>query len=207
MVEFKEVLVLLTIVITGNSLKADPIRIRRLWGKEYSEAVSARNRADRMRADLEKTLSAARRGTGSVAKTNQTQSDVETATVVRAYQEIISRYRYTEIAAASALSLSGFYQYLGQFDKAAEISAQTAKELAGTHEGAKAAFNTGLIHAQARHQPAEAIEWFARIPKPAKRSGPLYDEKDKLYLAAQQQLIKCELILNNDAQAKEARTR
>jgi hypothetical protein len=188
----------LVFVITAKCLSTEPNRIRRLWGKEYSEAVSDREQADRLRAGLEKRLLEA----SQKNKPDQNQIDVETVGVVRAYQKIMRRYPHTEIAAASALSLSGFYQFLGQFDKAAANAEQATKEFAGTREGAKAAFNTGLIHASARHDPAEAIKWFARVSKPAKAAGASYDEEAKLYLSAQQQLLKCELLLGNDAKAK-----
>ena len=83
------------------------------------------------------------------------------------------------------------------------MSAETATEFADTPEGIKAVFNTGLIHLQARHDPAEASKWFARVTKPAKPAGALYDETDKFYLSAQEQLIKCELMLGLDGQAEE----
>ncbi|MHC4398963.1 MAG: M56 family metallopeptidase [Planctomycetota bacterium] len=184
-----------------------PVATRKLWGKEYSEAVSARNRVDRMRADLEKRMSAARRewrkaGNRSPLPTSD-RFEAQAAEVVRAYQEVINRYPHTEIAAGCALRLAGSYQYQGKFDEAAQVSAKAATEFAGTPEGVKAVFSTGLIHLQARHDPAEASKWFARVTRPAKPAGAPYDEADKFYLSAQEQLIKCELMLGLDSQAEE----
>jgi len=177
---------------------------KKLWGARYSEAVSARMRADRMRAELEQRMPPARTEPAGKEGTPAAPGafDAQAAEVARAYKEVIDRYPHTEIAAYCALRLSGFYQYQGKFDEALELSAKTAGEFAGTLEGFEAAFNTGLIYAQARHEPAEASKWFARIPKPNKPADVPYDEADKLYLSAQQQLTKCELALGRDGQAE-----
>jgi tetratricopeptide (TPR) repeat protein len=188
-----------------NQSPGRPVPTKKLWGTQYSEASSAGSRADLLRAELEKRMSAARseQGGKKAPSPSAGQFDAEAAEVARAYQEVIDRYPHTEIAADCALRLSGLYQFLGKFDEAAELSAKTASEFAGTPEGLRAIFNTGLIHAQARHDPAEAAKWFARIPRPTKPAGAPYDFDDKLYLSAQEQLTKCELRLGDDRQAKQ----
>jgi len=203
-------LIVAALVVNDRAIAGEggpPVRTmptKALWGAQLSEARAARSRADLMRADLEKRMPAA---TGAAtAKQGASPApgkfDAEAAAVVRAYQEVIERYPHTEIAAECALRLSGFYQYQGRYDEAAELSAKTASEFAGTPGGLKAVFNTGLIHAQARGDYAEASKWFLRIPKPDKPPGAAYDQEDKLYLAAQQQLAKCELRLGQDGQAE-----
>jgi hypothetical protein len=184
-----------------------PVPTRKLWGKEYADAVAARNRADGMRAALEGRISAARREWRKAGKRGPLPTsdafEAQAAEVARAYQDVIDRYPHTEIAAYCALRLSGHYKFQQQHDKARELTEQTAIDFAGTSQGNKAVFSAGLFHLQTRHDPAEAIKWFCRIPKPAKPAGGPYDEDDKLYLSAQEHLVKCELALRQDAQAKQ----
>jgi tetratricopeptide (TPR) repeat protein len=200
-------LVAAVLLMGGNSAKADDGaskdrragRTRKLWGDEYSAACSARGRADLMRKALEKRMSASGSNQASKSETFATDAD----DVVQAYQDAIDRFPHTEIAAYCAIRLGGFYQQLGRFDEAAELLEKTAGEFAGTPEGIRVAFNLGLIHAQARNDQVEAIKWFARVPRPENLSGVKDDEAAKLYLSAQEQLIKCELKLGLNAQAQE----
>jgi HEAT repeat protein len=184
------------------ALATEPIPIRKLWGKKYSEAVAARDRADLMRAEYEKYLSGPPEERAKRPKRSQQQTDAEAAQVVQAYQEVVDRYPHTEIAAYCTMRLSGFYIFTGKLDKAVGLMEQMATEFAGTHEETRVVFELGLIHAQSRHDPAEAIKWLSRIPKPVKPAGAQYDEADKLYLSAQEQLTKCELQLLRDDEAK-----
>lgn len=190
-----------------------PVPTKKLWGTQYSEACAARSRADLMRAELEKRMPAAKgakrmpAAKGAAARKQGPsptpgEFEAEVAAVVRAYQEAIDRYPHTEIALDCAMGLSGLYQYQGKYNEAAELSGKTANEFAGTPEGLRATLNTGLIHAEARGDYAEARNWLLRIPKPDKPPGAPYDKEDNLYLAAQEQLTKCELRLGRDGQAE-----
>ena len=178
-------------------------RARKLSGEEYSEAVAARNRADRMRAGLEAEMSAARRAWKKTGKPGPSpvpgKFETRAAAVARAYQEVIERFPRTEIAAYCVLRLIGHYQYQGNLD----LAAKNACESAGTREGVPAVLETGLLHLQGRHDPAEAAKWFARVLKPEKPAGAPYDIADKLYISAQQELIKCHLLLRQDRQAED----
>ena len=162
------------------------------------QAVAARDRADLMRAELEKKIPAAHGKPDPKVSPSPDQLPAEAAQVVAAYQAVIDGYGHTEIAAYAAERLSGFYQYFGHFDRAAEILEQTASEFAGTKMGTDALLSTGLLHLQARHDPAEAMRWFERIGEPQAGEDP----PGTVYLAAQQQLIKCELELHRDEAAK-----
>src|SRR5262249_53198698 len=112
------VVVAATVLMVGGGLRAEPIPIRELGGKQYSEAVQARARADLMRAAVEKQISAARRKTRTRSRTGGERCDAEIDNVIRAYQDSIVRYAHTSFAADAALSLTGFYQFLGDLDKA-----------------------------------------------------------------------------------------
>ena len=184
-----------------------PLGVRTLRGTEYSEAVAARNRADRMRAGLEAEMSAARLAWRKTGKPGPSpipaKFETRAAAVARAYEEVIERFPRTEIAAYCVLRLAGHYQYQGNFDQAARLAAKTACESAGTQAGVQAVLETGLLHLQARHDPAEAAKWFARVPKPEKPAGAEYGTADKLYISARQQLIKCHLRLGQDRQAED----
>jgi hypothetical protein len=184
----------------SSAFAAELAPAKKLWGKKRSEAVAARNRADLMRADYEKGVSATRKTTGQGGAPGQRPIDPEAAKVVRAYQEVIDQYPHTEIAAYCAFRLSGLYQFLRHFDKAAELTERVANEFAGTLEGKRAALEMGLIQADGLHDPAEAAKWFSRIPKPATPTGA---DDDTLFLSAQEGLVKCELALGKGAQAKE----
>src|SRR6516162_5066394 len=93
--------------------KIEPTRI--LHGTEYSEAVDARNRADRLRADFQKRVPPfSRRKPGDTAPAVQAEEVTkEIGEVAQAYQAAINKYPHTEIAAYCAMRLSGTYQYEG----------------------------------------------------------------------------------------------
>jgi tetratricopeptide (TPR) repeat protein len=181
-----------------------PVPTNRLWGRQYAEASAATSRADLVRAELEKRMPA---GKGPPARKQGPsptpgEFDAEVAAVERAYQEVIDRYPHTEFAMDCAMGLCGLYQYQGKYDEAAELSAKTADEFAGTWEGRRAALNTGWIYANALGDYAQARTWFLRIPKPEKPPGAPYDREENLYLAAQEQLMACEVRLGRDSQAE-----
>jgi tetratricopeptide (TPR) repeat protein len=193
-------LVLVVALAGGTDLRADPLR--RLKADDYRNAVNARNRADEQRARIEQQITSDRNKAGP-EKADPKMARETAGDVIRAYQAVIERYPHTDVAADCATALIGVYQFVGDFDEATKLAEQTANEFAGTRLGGRTAFNAGLVHASARSDPAEAIKWFSRVPKPIKRLGGLdYDEDDKYYYAAQQQLIKCEVQLREDEAAK-----
>ncbi|MCP4535914.1 MAG: hypothetical protein GY832_02110, partial [Chloroflexi bacterium] len=191
------------VVCAENGFGVESIPIKKLWGKNRSAAISARDRADLMRAKLEEQLSGPPQERAERLELSQGQVDAEVAEVVQAYQEVIDHYPHTEIAAYCAVRLSGFFVFMGKADEAAGLMQQTVREFAGTSEETRIIFELGLIHAQSRHDPAEAIEWLSRIPKPEETANGQYGEDHKLYLSAQEQLVKCELALEQDAGAKQ----
>jgi tetratricopeptide (TPR) repeat protein len=177
---------------------------RKLWGTAYSEACAARSRADLMRADLESRIPPGNnRRTGarqSPKKPDPFEKDV--AEVVRAYRNVIDRYPHTEIAAYCATRLAGLYQHRGEYELAAELLEKTAAEFAGTREGVSLAFESGLVHAQALDDPEEAGNWFASVPSPANGVDPAPEDARRLYLTAQEQLVKGDLKLGHAERAR-----
>lgn len=195
--------ILIVATASGNEAEGlDASPLKSLSAAERSEAGQARDRADLMRSELERHLPRPAFSSNGDGRRllDLRELEAEAAEVARAYQEVIERYPRTDISAYCATRLAGFYQRLGQVDDAANVLEGVADEFAGTAEGHKATFETGLVHSQARQDPREAIQWFARVPEPANRSDA---EALALYLSAQQQLMKCELALGRDGQAKE----
>jgi len=189
--------VLWLVLLVADGLGTEAVPLKKLRNKDESAAREARDSADRMRGDLEGRISGP---PGIRQQMSQEEIEAESAKIEQAYQDVIERYPHTEIAAYCAGRLSGFYVFRGKVDKAVELMEKTAKEYAGTSAGNKAVFEMGLIHAQTKHDPAEAIKWFSRISKP---DSDEYGMNDKLYLSAQQQIAKCELKLRQDSEAQD----
>jgi hypothetical protein len=179
----------LFVVLVADGVGAEEIPLRELRGRDYTAASETRGRADLMRADLERRLFGPPKQRLPIS---QEEIDMAVTKIEQAYQEVMERYPHTEIAAYCAMRLSGFYGSQGEIDKAEKLREQTIKRFSGTSVGNKAVFEMGLSHLQRKHDPAEAIKWFSRIPT-----------DDKLYLSAQQQLIKCELQLRQDDKAQD----
>ena len=174
---------------------------------EYSEAVAGRDRADRMRAELETEMSAERLTwlhSGNAGKWPVPEKfKPRAADVALAYQEVIDRFPGTKIAGYCVARLAGHYQFQGDFDQAVRVAAQKACQLAGTPQGPQAVLDTGLIYLQGRHDPAVAAKWFSRVVMPEKAAGEGYGVSDRVYISAQQQLIKCHLQLDQKRKAEE----
>jgi len=192
--------VLLIVVFVADGLGAEGTPLRQLRGNELVAAREARDQADLMRAELEGRLSGPPEERPPIS---QEEIEVEAAKIEQAYQEVIDRYPHTEIAAYCAMCLSGHYIFHGKIDTAVELMEQTAKEFSETPVANETIFEMGLIHLQSRHDPAEAIKWFSRIPKPGNSAGAEYGLDDKLYLSAQLLLVKCELQLSRDDKAQD----
>jgi hypothetical protein len=95
----------------------------------------------------------------------------EVPNVIAAYQDVIDRYPKTEIAAYCTMRLAGLLQQVGRFDNAGALLSRSYSEYADTVEGPKLAMEAGLIHAQARNDPAEAVNWYKLVPKPTSHSN------------------------------------
>jgi len=83
------------------------------------------------------------------------------------YQAVLDRFPGTEKAAYTALQMAGFYQHIGQWDKALEMRKDVAFMYERTPYGPKAALAIGLTYIQGRDKDADAaIEWLRKIPMP-----------------------------------------
>jgi len=175
-----------------------PVTIRRLKGQELREARAARDRADRLRADYE----APRMGPFP-----DKHDEAAFAEVVAAYKEVMEKYPGTDIAAYCQLRLTGLYQFRRDYDRATELLKGLARRYAGTEHETEAYFSLGLLHLQARHDPAAALPWFAKVVAPpgAREDGTVpeknYSPAHGLYISAQQQLAKCEIRLGKPDEA------
>jgi len=164
-------------------------------------AAAAFLHADRMRVALQKRILDARHG--KKPPFTATERAPEAAKVVEAYEEVIRRYPRTSVAAYSAIILSHFYDSQGDFQKAVDLAAATAKEYAGTPSGLKALYALGTIHARHDVHRAEAIQWFSQIPKPPKPAGATLGADETLYLLAQAQCARCEAAHGRRSEAEQ----
>ena len=199
------VLVLVSPLIAEEPTSQHAIRIRELRGRELQEARAASDAADQMRAAFESAYpwkpSDARSENASPASA---AAQEEFAGVEAAYKEVMDKYAHTEIAAYCGLRLSGLYKYRRDTTRAVDQAKDTASQFAGTSYETNALFTVGLIYLQSLHDPRQAAEWFKKIPKPSAADivgRDQYDEAEKLYLSAQQQIAKCELAMGRRAYA------
>lgn len=185
-------------VLAGEGAEPPRPALRELAGPELRDAQQARDRADLLRAAYERP----RQGPKGAEK-----DEGEFAKVVVAYADAIERYSGTDIAAYCQVRLAGFYQFGREYDKAAKVLSDLAQRYAGTEYEARAYFSSGLMHLQARHDPASALPWFEKVPAPATAgddgtvSNAKYGVPDKLHLSAQQSAAKCEVRLGRPADA------
>jgi tetratricopeptide (TPR) repeat protein len=129
--------------------------------RRYSEAVNARDAADRLRAAFEEAHKA-----GPIPE-HADAAEAEFDGVVRAYEDAISRDTadHAEVARVVTycrLRLAGAYQFVGRFERAAEVAEEAVDHAEGTPEEAEACFNVGLVYLPAMHKPAEALPWLKR---------------------------------------------
>ncbi|MBM4039959.1 MAG: hypothetical protein FJ290_15760 [Planctomycetes bacterium] len=172
--------------------------LRELTGPELRDAQQMRDRADLLRAAYERP----RQGPKGAEK-----DEGEFAKVVVAYADAIEKYSGSDIAAYCQVRLAGFYQFGREYDKATKVLSDLAQRYAGTEHEAQAYFTLGLMHLQARHDPASALPWFQKVPAPptAGDDGAVpdrsYGQPDKLYLSSQQSAARCEIRLGKPADA------
>jgi len=190
-------------------------RFRPLYGEQLLAARQARDAANVLleeykRLHLGPPLTAFRnelKHSEHAYRSEQEAGDFER--VVSAFEDIVKKYEGTEIAAYAQLRLCEPYKYRGDARRAINQAKLTAKTFAGTRYEAKAYMTTGNIYLQHLHDPAKAVAWFERIPKPATDSNDgvvrpsEYNEAHVLYLSAQQQMAKCEIKLGKATDAIE----
>ena len=119
--------------------------------------------------------------------------------VISDYQNIITRYDGTEIAAYSQHNISAAYQFQGNYDEAIKQAKMGSEMFAGTSYETRFYTTIGLIYLQGTHDPNKAIGWFEKIPDPGSgREGFISIQGNRAvsaYISAQQSIIKCEIEL------------
>ena len=190
-----------SLVFAAEGTSPGPRRPRRLWGADRRAAREARDLADISRAAFEKRY---RRKDSMPAG-----EDEAAAEIVAAYEDVITKWPDSKIAAYCGIRLAGFHQFRRDYAKASATAEKVARAFPGTVHEMDAYFTIGLMHLQALHDPAAAIPWFAKIQPPpgADENGVVsdekYDEAHSLYLSVQLQLAGCEAMVGQVAEAKE----
>jgi hypothetical protein len=160
-------------------------QIRLLEGQEeYSNAVTARDNADLMRAAWEKANG---RRAGQAAPP---PNDAEFEKVVAAYKQAIDSYPGTEIEHQCRIRLAGAYQFRGKFDKTIEEAKKDAERFVGTKFGAEATQTVALTYLQALHDPVQAQVWFQKLQIESARFND-ENERAKWQAAAREGLERC----------------
>jgi hypothetical protein len=178
-----------------------PVTMRRLRGEERRAAREARDRADRLRADYEAVYG------GPFPDKKDEAEAAAFAEAESAYKEVMAKYAGTDIAAYCHLRLAGLYQFRKDYGAATKVIEDLARRYAGTKHETEAYFSMGLMHLQARHDPAAAIPWFQKVVAPpgAGKDGSVaeedYSPAHALYISAQQCIAKCEIRLGRPADA------
>jgi len=170
---------------------------RDLTSREAPEAQEMSDSADTLRNDFEARCRANTPTPGAApAAFYGAQEDI--AKVIEAYERGGRSYPNTEIAAYCGVRLAGFYQYLGRSDEALAKLTEVASFCENTPYAPKASMELGLHYLQVRNDPLTAIEWLSKIPKPLSEkilTQDQYGEPESLYLSAQEQIAKCELMI------------
>jgi tetratricopeptide (TPR) repeat protein len=177
--------------------------LRQLRDQEYAEAQLAADAADRLRAAFETRYPWR---PANLIKPSSEEARPDAEKVVAAYALVVDSYPNTAQAARAGIRWSGFYQYLGRTAQALDKAQEVAILYEGTEYGPGAAYAVGLLYLQAAHSPAAAREWFEKIPRPnanAVVAESDYDDRETLYLAAQQQIARCDFILGRRDAARE----
>ena len=189
--------------ILGSTLFAvrEPIpdyqAVREAEHRAWIESRRLRDAADLLRAAYRRAYSPHFRSA---------EADAEFAQVVQAYRCVIDGYTQTEAAAYCRQRLAGAYQYRGDRAMARKTLNEAANEARNQRQAVNAAFTLGLHHLQSRHDPAAGLTYFETIPWPppvpaGEKSDPHREIRQK-YLAAQLQMIKCELALKKVGEAR-----
>lgn len=182
--------------------------LRSLRQSEIADAVDARNRADRMLSAFKSKVKAVTIELNNNSQRFEHQNDKpshseailqEARTIVGAYKYVMETYPRTKYSAYCSARLAGLHQFMGEFDEAVEVLAASQNEFVNTEEEATLTFSLGLLYSQAKQDPKKAIACFERIQKPTDDAD---HQGKKLYLSAQQQLLKCRLLLNQNADAE-----
>jgi tetratricopeptide (TPR) repeat protein len=146
---------------TAPAPRVDPERAAREAAEKaahrrHSERVEARDRADRMRAEFEKTYKAGKVPPAAAA-------DFEK--VVAAYRAAIDLQPSGEHATSCRQRLAGAYIYTGDFAAGTRVLEEAVNAAAGAKDRAEACYSLGLHHLQALHKPADALPWLRRAAR------------------------------------------
>ena len=162
--------------------------VRELADPERQEAQAARDAADLLRANYEKSHRPPPQGQGPGAA--GAAGDADFAAVVAAYRRAIDQFPGTELECYCRLRLAGAYQYHGQFDTALDESKRAAERFAGTRPELEATQAVALTYLQALHEPAQATVWFQKLQAAA---GAVKDDPERLkwQVAAAEGLARC----------------
>lgn len=175
-------------------------RVGRTRDHSLRPGIRAQRRADTLRVAYE-----AKYGRRDAMPAGEDEAAVK---VVAAYQDAMGKAAGSRLAAYCGLRLSGFYKFRGQHENAIAEAVRVARSFRGTVYEAKAYLTVGLLHLQARHDPAAATLWFKKLAPPAGADDEgavpkaRYNEGHKLYITAQMQLAKCEAMLGDCEAAK-----
>ena len=164
--------------------------------EERSSSMKVRGSADRMRAAFESRFSSHsldpdRKGVDS------DEAKEEAKHVIAAFQAELD-HPDAKVVVYTTLRLAGFYNYLGQQDKAMEVMKELASVYENTPHEPRIAFSIGLQYAQGnKKDPDAAIEWFRKVPMPD--NFPIDDhekhnETAQRYMAAQMMIANVTLI-------------
>jgi tetratricopeptide (TPR) repeat protein len=150
--------------------------------KRYSDSVDARDKADLMRADYEKSHKP-----GPVAEADTKQFEK----IIAAYRAAIEIDPRSEVATYCRARIAGAYTYTGDFESAQRVLIEAVNIAKGPLDQIRACHEVALHELQARHKPAEALRWYNRAAAQLdKLADP--DEKAKWQFATQQGIERCE---------------
>ncbi len=170
---------------------------RELPRDERLEAIAAREKADRLNAELQAGMRGARqppniaalRGRAAAlraANVRPLEEDVRESSIPPAmeakaqelmdlHQSMIDKYPLTEFGYYGMVHKSGMLQRQGKIGEAAKVLEQAAIDYAGTKEGYEAILSIATFYTQTRSDYERAIQWLELMPNPAAPSPPAED--------------------------------
>ena len=181
-------------------LAPQPKRLRRLLGEERRAARAARGRADRLRAEYD-----AKYGRPDAMPPGEAQAFQD---VVAAYRDAIAKGKGSEIEAYCLIRLAAVYKYRGDYPTAIAQLKAVPERFARTKYEARAYIGLGLLQLHAYRDPAQALNWFAKVRRPGAPGddrpvpGSAYDTFEEQYLCAQLHLARCEILVGRAEEAE-----
>jgi hypothetical protein len=186
-----------------DAARGPQVRFHRLFDEELKAARHATDCAEQLRRDYQAIVGPGRHDGQEIADPKRSKSFEN---VVQAYTVVISQYAGTEIAATCAVRLAGFHTYGQDYETSMAVLKNAAALYAGTPVENALHFSLGLTYLQGKHDPEEATKWFKLIPRPTSgraRTSEFSSQHEKLYFSAQQQIAKCDALLNRVAYAQQ----